>query len=440
MSVLLASGCLWESDPRRQPPSVTEIALVSVDAASDDSLAAPTFGADDWPWWRGPGRDGKSPDGGAPAAWSETDDIVWKAEVPGRGHSSPTVVGDRILLSTADEEEEVQSVLCYDRETGKPLWKTDIHQGGFETEMHKKNSQASSTVACDGTRVFAAFLNNRAIWVTALDLDGKQLWQTEVGGFDSKFGYSASPVIYKSSVLVAGDHQGGGFLAAVHRGTGEILWRKLRPAVATYASPVVAHVSGKDQLLMPGCDLVASYDPNTGDELWSCPGTTEACVGTIVSAGDLVYATGGYPGKQTLCVRADGSQEVVWENNRKAYVPSLLLHEGYLYLVNDDGIGYCWNAATGEQAWQARVGGNFSASPTLAGELIYVGSEQGTVTVFKATPEKYEPVAENRFADSEIFASPVACGGQLFLRVGKGGSNRHEVLYCIGKRRAVGAE
>ena len=142
---------------------------------ADKITVAPT----DWPWWRGPNRNGvadakQKP----PLKWSETENILWKVSVPGRGHGSPTVVGDQVLLATADHETEVQSVLCFDRKNGNVLWKTDIHRGGFEKKGNAKASLASSTVACDGQRIFINFLNNGAIYTTALNREGKQLWQT----------------------------------------------------------------------------------------------------------------------------------------------------------------------------------------------------------------------------------------------------------------------
>jgi outer membrane protein assembly factor BamB len=406
---------------------------VSLDLATVPEAASIEVGPADWPWWRGPNHNGIADSDSAPLRWSETENIVWKASVPGRGHADPTVVGNRVFLPTADEAAQVQSVLCYDRATGDLVWQVDVHQGEFESSVHSKNTQASSTIACDGQRIFAAFLNGRQIWVTALSLDGDRLWQTSAGAFQSTHGYSASPLLYGPLVIVAGDNEGGGFLAALHRETGEVVWRKRRPSVTSFASPVVHHVAGRDQLLICGGDLVVSYDPTSGDQLWSVTGTTKATVGTMVFDGDVVFASGGYPGKETLAIRADGSEQVVWRNNQKSYVPSLLLHEGYVYQISDDGRAFCWKADTGEEQWRSRLGGNYSASPILAGEAIYVPSEAGETVVFRATPERFELLEKNRLGDAG-FASPVICGGQIFLRTADGrGRNRQEYLYCIGE-------
>ena len=166
------------------------------------------YAGDDWPQWRGTNRDGRALDEVVPVNWSETKNIIWKAAVPGRGQSDPTVVGPSVFLTTADEQQ--QSLLCFDRKTGEQSWQAIVHKGGFDSEKHEKCSLAAPTVACDGERVFVAFLNRAAIYVTAFSMGGQQLWQQKVSDFNSKFGYGASPLLYKSYVIVASDNQGGG--------------------------------------------------------------------------------------------------------------------------------------------------------------------------------------------------------------------------------------
>ena len=426
--MLSAPGC-----GRRPGPPVPKVQEVS---AKSDAPAADVselqLSADDWPMWRGANVDGISTGPAVPTKWSETENVAWKVKLPGRGHSSPTIVGDRVYLETADEKEHVQSVLCLDRTDGKQLWKTDLHRGQFETAMHGENTQATSTIACDGERLFALFLNDRKIWATALDLDGNKLWQTEVGSFASKFGFSASPTLYKSLVLLAADHQQGGFVAALNRQDGSIVWRKPRPAKSSYASPRVVSLGGKDQLVICGANLVASFDPLTGDQFWSTSGTAEAGVGTLVVADDLLLASGGYPEQETIAVKPDGS--VAWRNNVKAYCPSLLAHKGHLYMVSDDGIARCYDAKSGTKKWEKRIGGNFRVSPVLSGGHIIITDMSGKTTVFKADPVKYELVSENHLG-TEGFASPGMSKGQLFLRVADSSNGpRQEWLYCIAAK------
>ncbi len=406
--------------------------ITVADSGPIEQLPPPAFDTSDWPWWRGPTRDGVAPAGSAPLRWSETENIVWKAEVPGRGHASPTVVGNRIFLPTADEQAEIQSVLCYDRATGELLWKTDVHRGHFERNVHGENTHASGTAACDGERVFVAFLNDRAVWLTALDLDGKQLWQTKLGPFESRHGFGTSPVIFGSLVIVAADHEGGGYLAAVHRKTGKIHWRTPRPAIANFATPGLVDVEGKPQLVLNGCSLVAAYDPTTGEELWSVRGTTDSTVGTVVSDGNLVVGAGGWPDPGIVCVRADDQGSIVWQDRTKVYIPSLLAYAGHIYAVNDDGRGYCWEAATGRLRWRARFPGSYRASPVLADGRIYVVNRNGLTTVFEPSPVEKTVLAENQLGD-EAYATPAICRGHIYMRVARRDSGRRqEYLYCIG--------
>lgn len=429
--VLCGGGCGRPKGPPAPPTS--EIAAPAGGAVAD--LPAPQSGADDWPQWRGPHADGISTGPAVPVSWKDgatPENILWKQQIPGRGHSSPVIVGDHVYVETADEEAKVQSVLSLSRTDGQQVWKTDLFKGNFETAMHGENTQASSTLAYDGERLFASFLNDRKVWVVALDLTGKELWRQEVGGFTSKFGYSASPTLYKSLVIVAADHQTGGFLAALDRQSGKIVWRKKRPAASSYASPRVITISGKDELVICGCDLVASYDPLTGEQNWATKGTTEASVGTMVIAGDLMFASGGYPGRDTVALTASG--EVAWRNTEKSYVPSLIAYQDHLYMVNDDGVAYCYEAKTGQERWKKRIGGNFRVSPVLNDGHIFTTDMSGKTTVFKAQPTQLEIVAENQLG-TEGFASPGISKGQLFLRVGDNSSGqRHDWIYCIGKK------
>lgn len=387
----------------------------------------------DWPCWRGPNRNGVAADQRIPTEWSETKNVLWKAPLPGRGHGSPIVVGARVFLETADEEGKTQSVICYERTSGKELWRQELHKGGFDGRWHGKNTRASSTLASDGEQVFAVFYNQGAIWTTALDLDGKKRWQVKVGDFVSHWGFSASPTIYKSLLIVAADHKGTGYLAALDRKTGEERWRAARPAEPTYASPVVMKIGGKDQLLIAGANLISSYDPETGKPAWSCKGTSTEVVSSIVTEGDLLFATGGYPNKETVCVQGDGSGKVLWRVNQGAFVPSMLVHGGHLYGVLDDGIAICWKADSGKEAWKERLAGKFSASPVLVGDNIFMPSESGKTFVFKASPDKLQLVAQNQLG-SGIFASPVICGGRIYLRVAQQTAPKwQEWLYCIGE-------
>lgn len=428
-SLMIVAGC---GRPRPPGPPVPKTAEITASkSGADDKSAELKFEESDWPMWRGANADGIAAGPAVPTSWSETENVVWKTKIPGRGHSSPIIVKDRIFLETADEQQKTQSVLCLDRNTGEQLWQKTLFSDNFEKEMHRENTQASSTLACDGKLVFALFLNDRKIWATALDLEGKQVWQTEVGSFAAKFGYSASPTLYKSLVLLAADHQQGGYVAALNRADGAIVWRKPRPEKSSYASPRVVTLDGKDQLVICGCKQVSSYDPLTGNQLWSAEGTADSGVGSPVVAGNLVIASAGWPERETMALKPDGS--VAWRNKSHSYVPSLIAIEDHVYLVNE-GIARCINATTGQETWQKRLGGGeFRSSPIASGGNIIVTSMAGKTTVFRANPKEFEVVAENTLG-TEGFASPAVSQGDLYLRIADAANGpRQEWLYRIGK-------
>ena len=406
---------------------------IAAPATGGASAALPiTIDEGDWPWWRGPGLDGRSRDGSPPTVWDADKNIVWKTSVQGVGHSSPTLCGDRILLTTADEQEETQSLTAFDRDTGELLWAKVLHRGGL-MRKHQKNSHASPTPACDGRHVYAAFINDGALRVTAADLKGEIVWQANAGEFSSEHGYGSAPALYKSLVMVNGDSLEGSFIAALDRASGEIVWRTPRTSTGShgsYATPIVASVAGRDQLLLTGTGKTTSYDPETGKLLWSCDGPAEVTAATVAFSDELVFASGGFPEKEIIAIRADGSgnvtdSHIVWRAGRNTtYVPSPLYHEGRLYVVGDNGVAACFNAETGDTIWQKRLEGNFTASPVLAGGAIYATNEAGRTFVFRAADE-FEMVAENDLQQRTL-ASPAIAGGAIYLR-----TESH--LYRIGE-------
>ena len=389
----------------------------------------------DWPWWRGLHRDGfAEPNQTPPTEWSETKNVAWVVPLPGRGHSSPTVFGDRVFLLTADEPNEVQMALCFDRSTGKQIWKTELNRGNFDFKGHKKTSQASSTIACDGKRLYAQLMNHGGVHLVCLDLDGKKIWTKRVSDFVSHQGFGASPAIYDSLVIASADNKGGGALVAYDRVSGESIWKRDRPSLPNYTSPIILNVAGRHQLVLTGCELVSSFDPMTGETLWETKGATTECVTSTVTDGTRVFSSGGYPDNHMQAIRADGTAKIEWENNVRVYVPSMLVDGDYLYSVTDAGVAICWDSDTGNQRWKARLGGTFNASTVLVGNSIFAVNQAGTTFVFKANPDEFELVAKNKLGE-EVYASPVICNSQVFLRVAKfEDDQRKEYLYCIAKK------
>lgn len=387
----------------------------------------------DWPWWRGPNLDGAALDDVMPPlSWGEDNSILWKTPVVGRGHGSPTVVGNHVYLVTADPDKQVQSLECFDRKTGQSLWKSPVHTGNFDKKENAKSSHASISPACDGKQLYVSFLNNDAVWASAFTREGKQVWQVKICGFVNHQGYAASPLLWGPLVIVNADNKGGGAMCGLDRATGKEVWRVERPKKPNYPSPVVFKLGGKDQLIMTGCDTVSSFEPLTGKLLWEQPGATTECVVSTVTDGERIFTSGGYPTNHVAAMRADGSGKIDWENKSRVYVPSMIHHDGHLYAVLDAGVAMCWKSDTGEEAWKGRIAGTFSSSLVRVGEYLLATNEAGKTYVFKANPKKFELVGENHLGN-EAFATPVIVASRIYHRYAQNvDGKRQEFLACIG--------
>lgn len=393
--------------------------------------------AGDWAQWRGPNRNNVAEAGqNVPTEWSASQNVVWNVDVPGRGHSSPTVVGDLIVLTSADEQRQQQGVFAFDRRTGASKWGTLISQSGFP-KTHNKNTHASSTACSDGQRIYATFNHHNKVEAVALDMQGKIVWKKDVGGFNPQqyqYGYAASPTLYEGKLIISGDSDTVAWVKALDTASGRVVWQQDRPRKLNWSSPIVANVAGRNQLLISGCEMIASYDPASGRPLWNQRCLTMATCGTVVWDNDTVYASGGYPKKQTVAVKADGSGTIPWSNGVKCYEQSMLYHDGHIYAVDDGGVAYCWHAKSGQEKWKTRLQGPVSASPVLVGDTIYASNERGSTFVFKANPQRFEPIARNQLGE-ESFATPTVVDNRILLRVATGnGAGRRESLYAIGSR------
>lgn len=417
--VCLATVVRGQDSAPAKPAGVREI---SRPLSEFPKLPAPVAIAGDWPWWRGPSLDNHAP---ANLQFPDLDKqhIAWEVELPGRGHASPILVGELVVLATADDTTQVQSLLARKRLSGEPAWETIVHRGSFQKDSHRNNSHASATVAFDGERYLTVFINHGALWVSALSLGGQILWQTRAGDFDSIYGFGMSPALWGPLVIVCGDNdRTGAFLAALHRQTGEIVWRIKRPDIDTYGTPIVTKVAGRDQLLLGGGGYMTSYDPATGKILWKCKGPTDETTSNSVAFNtDTIFVTGGYPKPYiAMGIRADGNGDVddthvLWTNKRAmSYVPSPLYHNGLLYVLNDDGIITCLDANTGKPLFSQRLGGDYSASPLLLGNRIVLCSEQGLVTTI-AAGNKYKELSQLDLVES-IFATPAVGPDGVYIR------------------------
>ncbi len=393
-------------------------------------------GAQDWSW-RGPTGDGHAaPDQKPPTEWSAETNVVWKTEVPGRGHASPVVVAGKILLATADEEAETQSVVCFDFATGEQLWITECNQGGFLPEIHPKNTHASHTIATDGQHVFAVFTHRQGVHVYALDLDGKKLWDRKLGPFapaQYQFGSGQSPIFFNGQLIVTSETEAMPTIQALDPSSGETAWKIDRPKACNYGTPVVTEINGKPVLLISGGKEVAAYDANSGQRLWREGAAWLVACGTMVWNSDksLVFASGGFPANQTMALRTDGSG-VAWENNIKCYEQSMIVVDDCLYGFNEGGVLFCWDANDGRELWKSRLRGPESASPVFAGGHLYIMNEKGKTWVIQPDRSECKLVAINELGN-ETFASAAAINNQLLMRVADDSSGaRQEYLYCLG--------
>ncbi len=395
--------------------------------------------AGDWAQWRGPSGLGLSAgEGEIPLKWNERQNVIWRTPVPGRGHSSPTIVGDLIVLTTADESTQTQGLIGFDRKTGKQKWITPVSQGGFP-KIHAKNTHASSTVASDGKLFFTAFHHHDKIEAVGLNADGKIEWRRDVGPFRPQlyeYGYAASPTLYKGTLIVTGNCDTSSWMKALDPSSGKILWEQELPKMLVWSSPIVGQVAGKDQLLLSGFEKMSAFDPSNGRQLWSTPCLTVATCGTAIWSGDVTFASGGYPKAETVAVKADGSGQILWKNNVKCYEQSMLIKDQHVYAFSDQGIAYCWDALTGNEKWSKRLRGPVSASPVLVGNQILVTNELGTTFVFEATPDEFRSAGQNQLG-TDMFASAVVLDGRIYLRVGQqeGNGARQEFMYCIGQSK-----
>ena len=403
------------------------------------ALAAHTVLADDWPQWRGPRNDGRSTEPAFPTTWSKTENVLWRTELPGEGHASPIVFGGRLFTVAAMPDTQERLLLCLDRITGKVLWKQTVVKAPAE-HIHRENSHASSTPACDGERVFCTFLDGKEVVISAYSLAGKQLWQKRPGIFTSVHGFCSTPLPYKDKVIVNCDHDGDGYIVALARTDGRELWRIARPNhTRSYCTPIIRQAASRTQMVLSGSKCIASYDPDTGKQLWIVDGPTDQFVASPVYSEKtgLFYITGGFPDHHIMAIRPDGTgnvtdTHVVWHHHNGAgvsYVPSPII-EGDWFLVTDDrGYAHAFDATSGDIVWNEKFGRSHASIVSAAG-LLYFMNDLGTCRVVKPA-EKFTTVATNDLGES-AYASPALSNGQIFLRTDK-------ALYCIGQQKKTAA-
>jgi outer membrane protein assembly factor BamB len=442
-------------------PGAAFAAAPAASSGDRQAVASPVEGgaAYQWPQWRGPLATGVAPHADPPVEWSETKNVRWKVALPGKGHSTPAIWGDRIFLTAAaptgtaspphysgapgahDEDpithRQKFMVIALDRRDGKVVWERTVreevpHQGG-----HVTASLASSSPITDGERVYAHF----GSWgLYCLDLKGELLWKTDFGHLDSLHGHGegSSPVLYGDALIVNWDHEGDSFVVALDKRSGRELWKTPRERASSWSSPIVVEHAGRAQVIVSGSKRLRAYDLANGKLIWECGGlSVENVVATPVAGHGMVFAGSTYDQSGVLAVRLDGAAgditgtpNVAWQRRRGApYVPSPLLYGDALLFLNhfQGGIITRVNARTGEdQPGAFRIPGmhNIFASPVAAAGRVYVTSREGMTAVVK-DGDQLEVLAQNRLED-HFSASPALAGRELFLRGEK-------YLYCLAE-------
>lgn len=400
--------------------------------------------AQHWPQFRGPTGQGTSTETALPLSWSASENVHWQTELPGPGHSSPVVWGDRIYLTAFRSERRLPLarfftaprgqlvVLALDKTTGAILWERVVVEGELQ-DVHSTNSPASPTPVTDGQHVYVFF---GSVGLLCLDVDGNEVWRRDFGEISNQWGSASSPVLHEGVVLLNSDSDGEDFLIAVDQATGETRWRTPRGRVTrSWPTPFLWQVDGRDQVVVSGSRQVKGYDFATGEEIWSVGGLTEWVAPTPVTAHGLLYvASNGPGGNVVLAIRPGGRGDVTgthvaWRYGRGApYVSSPVVVGDYLYMVKNGGIMTALDARTGELARQGRlpVRGNYYASLVAADGRIYTLNDEGEATVLEASPA-FEVLAVNEVGERTL-ASPAISDGQIFIR-------SDDSLFAIGQPR-----
>ncbi len=398
-----------------------------------------------WPQWRGPHATGVSQHADPPVEWSDTKNIRWKVEIPGRGNASPVVWNDRIFLLTAipvgvegPAQHEPRGglrprgkhrfvVMAINRADGKILWERTVREQEPHEAGHTDNSTwASGSAVTDGEHVFAYF---ESFGLYAFDLDGKVLWEKDFGDkrMRNEFGEGSTPALYGNRLVIVWDHMGDqSFVTVLDKNTGREIWRTNRDEIDTWATPLVVEHNGRSQAIVPGMNRLRSYDLETGAIVWESDGLTMNPIPSPVAADGMVFAMSGFRGNDLKAIRLadargniDGTSAIVWSLDRDTpYVPSPLLYDGILYfLKNNNGILFALDAKTGKPHYQnQRLDGvpNVFASPVAAGGRVYFPGREGTTLVIRHGPT-FEVLAKNTLDDA-FDASPALVDKEMFLR------------------------
>jgi outer membrane protein assembly factor BamB len=402
-------------------------------------LAGPSLGpGQEWSRFRGPNGSGiMTTANPIPTTFSETN-TLWKTAIPGKGHSSPVVWGNKLFLTSGDTKKGDRIVLCLDTDSGKILWQKAFAADKYK--MHKNNSVATSTPTVDAKHLYVSWATPDSLTVMALDHAGNSVWQKEMGRWKGGHGYGVSPIVHDGLVILANDQDKGGSLLALDAQTGETRWELPRKSGnATYATPCIYQKAGQpDQVIFTNWQHgVTSVDPKTGKVNWELsvfePEKAERSIASPVVAGDLILGTCGFVTAQKHFVAIDPGDAArkiepkeVWRVEKSvSYLPTPLVKGDLIFLCSEIGVATCLEAKTGKVVWQERLGGAFYASPVCDGHHIFCVSTEGDVVVLAASA-KFQIVARNELGQSTQ-SSPALAGGRIYIRL-------DSQMVCIGAK------
>lgn len=383
--------------------------------------------AGDWSQFRGPQSNGHAVGTVTPIEWSDTKNVAWKTSIPGLGWSSPVIADGKAILTTAVPQGEGLSLraIALDAKSGKVVWDREVRAIAKAPAIHRKNSHASPTPLVHDGAVFVHFGAQGMARLAASD--GSVKWTCTELEYLPQHGSGGSPILHDRKLVVVCDGRKDPFVAAVNAETGKVAWKRPRSVAArvnfSFATPTVAMVDGKAQVLAPGSDHFAAYDLETGAELWRVLAPGWSVVPQPALGHGLVIYNHDYDHPELLAVKLGGQGDVtkshvVWKVKRGApSTPSPLLVGDELYFVSDNGIASCVNAKTGEAHWTERLGGNYSASPIFANGRVLFLNETGLATWVKAG-KQFEMLGKNE-VPGRTFATPAFSAGAMYLRTDK---------------------
>jgi outer membrane protein assembly factor BamB len=422
-------------------------------AAADPVKPATRGAARPWPAFRGANAAGNGDGQGAITEWNldTNTNVRWKTPIPGFTTASPIVWGNKVFVVTAissagdktfrtglygdvkpveDLSEHTWKMYALDKASGKILWEATAFKGIPKVKRHTKSTQANSTPVTDGTHVVALF--GTVGRLIAWDMNGKELWNHDIGVLDSgwffdpsyQWGHSSSPIIHNGKVIVQADIQKNSFIAAYDVKTGKQLWKTQRDEISSWGTPTI--FEGK---IVTNGPTVRGYDPDTGKEVWKLGPNSEVTVGTPVVGEGLVFVTGGYPpvrpiyaikptaaGDISMAKDKTSSEVIAWSNTAGTYIPTPIFYEGILYTFDNGGVLSAYGAKSGERIYRSRVGGggSFCASPIAADGKLYFANEDGDVIVVRAG-RTYQELAKNSMKEV-IMSTPAISDGTIVVR------------------------